>query len=92
MWVRAWLPSGLQAMACPQHLLRDASTPSGTPPPPRPMAAHVVVDCQKRPSKRRPKAIRLASSSIPVADGQRVQQFKTMWDRKRKFCTVPVQQ
>ena len=32
-----------------------------------------------------------ASASIPVADGQHVQLFKTMWDRKRKFYTVPVQ-
>ena len=31
------------------------------------------------------------SASIPVADGQHVQLFKTMWDRKRKFYTVPVQ-
>ena len=33
-----------------------------------------------------------ASSSIPVADGQHVQLFKTMWDQKKKFYTVPVQQ
>ena len=33
-----------------------------------------------------------ASSSIPVADGQHVQLFKTMWDQKKKFSTVPVQQ
>ena len=29
-----------------------------------------------------------ASWSIPVADGEYVQQFKTLWDRKRKFFTV----
>ena len=34
----------------------------------------------------------VASLSIPVADGQHVQLFKTMWDRKKKFYTVPVQQ
>ena len=33
-----------------------------------------------------------ASSPIPVADGQHVQLFKTMWDRKKNFYTVPVQQ
>ena len=33
-----------------------------------------------------------ASSSIPVADGQHVQLFKTMRDQKKKFYTVPVQQ
>ena len=33
-----------------------------------------------------------ASLSIPVADGEHVQQFKTLRDRKSKFYTVPVQQ
>ena len=33
-----------------------------------------------------------ANSSIPVADGRHVQLLKTMWDRKKKFYTVPVQQ
>ena len=27
---------------------------------------------------------------VPVADGEHVQLFKTMWDCKRKFYTVPV--
>ena len=33
-----------------------------------------------------------ASSSIPVADGQHAQLFKALWDQKKKFYTVPVQQ
>ena len=32
-----------------------------------------------------------ASLSIPIADGEQVQLFKTMWERKRKFYTVPAQ-
>ena len=31
-------------------------------------------------------------ASISVADGEPVQQFKTLWDCKRKFYTVPVHQ
>ena len=32
-----------------------------------------------------------AGSSIPVADGEHVQWFQTLRDRKRTFHTVPVQ-
>ena len=42
-------------------------------------------------SGKAPPPVDAASSSIPVADGERVQLFKTMWDRKRKFYRVPVQ-
>ena len=40
---------------------------------------------------KRGKQAAAASASIPVADGEHVQLFKTLWDRKRKFYTVPVQ-
>ena len=33
-----------------------------------------------------------ASLSIPVADGEHVQQFKALWNCKRNFYAVPVQQ
>ena len=44
-----------------------------------------------KPGKQPAAKPAAASSSIPVADGEHVQVFKTMWDRKRKVCTIPVQ-
>ena len=45
------------------------------------------------PQRRKRPAAKPAAAclSIPVADGEHVQLFKTMWDCKRKFYTVPVQ-
>ena len=41
---------------------------------------------------KQPKAQPAApSSSIPVANTEHVRQFKTFWDRRRQFYTVPVQ-
>ena len=56
------------------------------------LAATVANPAPKpAPKHRKQPAAKLAaaSSSIPVADGQHVQQF-TMWDRTRKFSCSAV--
>ena len=63
---------------------------------PKKLEAPTVAKPAPKPAPKRGKLPAAkpaaASSSIPVADGQHVQLFKTMWDRKKKFYTVPVQQ
>ena len=57
-------------------------------------AAEVVHDRASVTRKRGKQAAAkpaAASASIPVADGEHVQLFKTLWDCKRKFYTVPLQ-
>ena len=63
---------------------------------PKKLEAPTVAKPAPKPAPKRGKQPvakpATASSSIPVADGQHVPLFKTMWDRKKKFYTVPVQQ
>ena len=63
---------------------------------PKQLVAPTVPKSAPKPASNRVKQPTAkpaaAGSSIPVADGQHVQQEKTLWDCKRKFYTVPVQQ
>ena len=63
---------------------------------PKKLEAPTVAKLAPKPAPKRGKQPAakpaVASSSIPVADGQHVLLFKTMWDQKKKFYTVPVQQ
>ena len=62
---------------------------------PKKLEAPTVAKPAPKPAAKRGKQAAAkpaaASASIPVADGEHVQLFKTLWDRKRKFYTVPVQ-
>jgi hypothetical protein len=62
---------------------------------PKKLEAPTVAEPAPKPAAKRGKQAAAkpaaASASIPVADGEHVQLFKTLWDRKRKFYTVPVQ-
>ena len=59
------------------------------------LEAPTVAKSAPKPAAKRGKQAAAkpaaASASIPVADGEHMQLFKTLWDLKRKFYTVPVQ-
>ena len=76
-----------------QYFSRDIPGEKWTP---KKLLAPTVPKSAPKPApkfgKQRAAKPPAARPSISVADGEHVQQFKTLWDRKRKLCTVPVQQ